>query len=284
MTYRRQATGPTLAQLILSVLGAGLFAGFVAGLFGIGGGIVIVPALYAVFGFLHVDPEVRTHLAIGTSLSTIIMTSLRSLASHHARGAVDFTVLKNWTPWIAVGAVLGAVAADIMSARLLTTVFALGAFAVAVRAAFDGKAARAPSRPPRQMPEGPLRVGMATGTGFFSSLFGIGGGVFGVVVMTRFGREVHQAVGTSAGFGLAIAVPGAIAFMATGWNAAGLPVGSVGYVNLIGFAIIAAMATITTPMGVRLAHRMNRLVLLRLFAAYVALTAVAMLYATLAQG
>jgi len=268
---------PETALLLALLLAAGAFAGVVAGLFGIGGGVVIVPALYAVFGYLGVDEAVRMHAAIGTSLSTIIVTSLRSLGAHGRRGAVDGAVLRAWGPWIAGGAVAGAAVADAVSAQLLTLVFAGGAAAVAGRNAFlaltSGTAGRRAPGPESPLPGGAARAALAGGTGFFSSLLGIGGGVIGVAIMTAFGRPIHQAVGTASGFGVAIAAPGTLGFALAGWGAPGLPPASLGYVNLAGFAAIAAMTAVTAPLGARLAHALSHRTLSAVFAVYLALTA-----------
>ena len=268
----------TAGPLFLAVLGAGLFAGFIAGLFGIGGGIVIVPALYAVFGFLDVDPAVRTHLAIGTSLSVIAATSWRAVNEHRKLGAVDGEVLRSWGPWIALGAIFGAAAADGLPGHLLTAFFAGGALLVAVSTWIrSGRAKKERvEREPRD-PSRPLKYSLAAGTGFLSSIFGIGGGVFGIVLLTRFGHSLHRAVGTSSGFGIAIATPGALGFIVAGWTSSGLPVGSLGYVNLIGFASIAAMSMLTAPLGARAAHRLDKTMLSRTFAGYLALTSLFMM-------
>ncbi|MEM9749787.1 MAG: sulfite exporter TauE/SafE family protein [Pseudomonadota bacterium] len=270
--------------LALFLSATGLFAGVIAGLFGIGGGVVIVPALYAAFGAVGVSDETRMHAAIGTSLATIIVTSLRSLGAHRRRGAVDMGVLRAWGPWIAGGAVLGAAVADAAPARALTLIFACGTLMVAIRTAWKTfrAAAQAAADPTAPLPEGARRAALAGGTGFFSSLLGIGGGVIGVAIMTGFGRPVHQAVGTASGFGLAIAAPGAAGFALAGAGAEGLPPLSLGYVNGLGFALIAAMTAVSAPLGARLAHRLPPRLLSGVFAAYLLFTAATMLREALA--
>lgn len=268
-----------LALLAGGLLVVGLFAGLIGGLFGIGGGIVIVPALYAIFHVLDVPDAVNIKLAVGTSLSTILITSWRSLKTHADHGAVDFDILKSWAPWIAAGAAGGAVAARFLSADVLTLVFALGALAVALRRALGGEPEE---RPDREMPTGLARDALGAGTGFVSALMGIGGGVLGVMMMTGFGRPIHRAIATASGFGLAIAVPGTIGFILAGLGAEGAPPLSVGYVNLAAFALIALMTAVTAPVGARLAHRLDKQLLSRVFAVYLALTAVLLLRDVLA--
>lgn len=271
------------AILLAGVLAVGLFAGFIGGLFGIGGGIVIVPALYAVFGILHVSPDAQIKVAVATSLATIIVTSSRSVMAHARRGAVEWPVLKAWWLWIAVGSVAGVAVAKAIPADLLTIVFALGAFAIAVRRILerDPKAGE-PAQEERPIPTGPVRWLLAGGTGMASSVMGIGGGVIGVMILTGYGRPIHKAIATASGFGLLIAVPGAIGFMISGWGVDGLPPGSVGFVNLPAFAVIAAMTAMTAPLGARVAHALSRTLLSRVFAGYLALTAVLLLKDVLA--
>ena len=263
-----------MALLFLALAGAGLFAGILAGLFGIGGGIVIVPALYTVFGLIGVPEESRIKLAVGTSLATIIITSLRSVTAHRRHGAVDMDVLKRWAPWIALGAIAGALLARVISAEALTLVFALGAFAVAIRKGFFKTKERESASALAPVPGGITAAGLGGAIGLVSSMMGIGGGVLGVVVLTAFGRTIHQAIGTAAGFGLIIAVPGALGFMAVGLGVTGLPPLSMGYVSLPAFALIAAMTFLTAPVGAALAHRLDDKLLNGIFAAYLAVTAI----------
>lgn len=263
-----------LPLFLIALVGAGLFAGLVGGLFGVGGGIVIVPALYHALGALGFGDDVRTHVAVATSLSTILATSWRSLATHAKAGAVDFAILKAWTPWIAVGAAAGALVAGAVDGQVLLVVFGLGLMAIAANMAFTQESWRLASA----MPEGALRAGIAGGIGALSAMMGIGGGAFGVTVMTLCGRPIHQAVATASGFGAAIALPAALANAWTGWGVAGLPPFSAGYVNLPGFAILALLTSLTAPIGARLAHRLDRARLKRAFAVFLALTSANLLW------
>lgn len=262
-----------LLPFIVALAAAGLFAGFVGGLFGIGGGVVIVPALYAVFSVLGVDEQVRMHVAVGTSLSTIVATSWRSLAAHRKAGAVDMEVLRNWAPWIAGGAIAGAIAAGFANTEALLLVFGGGLLLVALQMGLADPNWRMFS----ELPRGAARAAIASGIGLLSATMGIGGGAFGVTVMTLCGRPIHQAVATASGFGAAIALPAALGFVVTGWSRTGLPPWSLGFVSVPGFLALAALTAITAPHGARLAHRLPQRALKRAFAAFLALVALNML-------
>lgn len=270
------ATDESALDLLIffaALAAAGLFAGFIGGLFGIGGGVVIVPALYAVFAALGVDEAVRMHVAVGTSLSTIIATSWRSLDTHRKAGAVDFDVLRAWAPWIIAGALMGSLAAGLASTEALLLVFGFGLLLVAAQMGL----ADPNWRLYRELPRGGPRAAIAGGIGFLSALMGIGGGAFGVTVMTLCGRAIHQAVATASGFGAAIALPAALGYVVTGWGREGLPPLSLGFVSVPGFLALAALTALTAPLGARLAHRLPQLTLKRAFAVLLALLALNML-------
>jgi uncharacterized protein len=262
-----------LGLFALGLVAAGLLAGLVGGLFGVGGGIVIVPALYVMFGALGVDETVRMHLAIGTSLSTIVATSARSLSTHAKAGAVDFAVLRTWSPWIALGALGGAAVAGASNTQVLLIVFGLGLLAAATQMGLGDPTWRVA----QDLPTGATRASMATGIGLLSAMMGIGGGTFGVPLMTLCGRPIHQAVATASGFGAAIALPAAFGYVVTGWARDGLPPWSLGFVSLPGFVILALLTAVTAPIGARLAHRLPKLTLRRAFAVFLALVALNML-------
>ncbi len=262
---------------LAALAGAGLFAGFVGGLFGIGGGAVIVPALYLVFSAFGVDEAVRMHLAIGTSLSTIIATSWRSLATHTKAGAVDYGVLRAWTPWIAAGALAGAALAGIADTEALMIVFGAGLLLIAVQMGLSTPSWRVFSA----MPKGGARALAAGGLGLLSAMMGIGGGAFGVTIMSLCGMPIHRAVATASGFGAAIALPATLGYIAAGWGRAGLPPWSLGFVSAPGFLALAALTAITAPMGARLAHQLPQALLKRAFAMLLALVALNMLHEAL---
>lgn len=261
--------------MIVGVLIAGIAAGFAGGLFGIGGGIVTVPALYAVFQSLNVPDGPSLKTAIGTSLAVIIVTSIRSLMTHHRAGHVDHHVLRSWAPWIATGAAAGGLIAKWASVEVLTVVFAGGAIYVAWRR-LTGEKKQAPKN--FNLNARQLKVPVGVGTGVFSALMGFGGGAVGVLVMSIAGRSMHQAIGTSAGFGIAVALPGVAGFIFSGWNEAHLPAASIGYVNLPAFGGMALMAAISAPMGARLAHRLKGVLLSKIFGGYVLIAAIALVW------
>lgn len=258
-----------LVWFLLALTGAGLLAGFAGGLFGIGGGAVLVPALYLVFSALGVDESVRMHAAVGTSLSTIISTSWRSLSAHANAGAVDFDVLKTWGPWIAFGALVGAGLAGFASNATMLSVFGVGLALIAAQLGLG----RPDWRLREELPTGAARALTGGGLGAASAMMGIGGGAFGVTLMSLCGRPIHRAVATASGFGAAIALPGALGFIVAGWGRDGLPPYSLGFVNMPGFVLLAALTAITAPIGARLAHRLPQQTLRRAFAVFLALVA-----------
>ncbi len=264
-----------LAPMIAALLVAGLSAGFAGGLFGIGGGFVVVPALIAVYHAFGVDPSVITHVAVGTSLATIIVTSLRSTQAHAARGAVDFDMLRSWAPWIVLGVLGGLLLARSVDGTIMSLVFGAGVLLMGLHYVFPILEKRDPVI--RDMPDGPLRAGIATFLGGFSALLGIGGGTIAVLVMTSYGKSIHKSVATAAGFGAIIAVPGAIGFAIIGWGNDALPAGSVGYINVLGAITIAVMSFFTAPLGVRAAHALNGPMLKRIFGIYLLVTSSLML-------
>ncbi len=261
--------------LIGLVFAAGFAAGFAGGLFGIGGGIVTVPVLYAVFQTLGVGEAESLKTAVGTSLGVIIVTSFRALMTHRSVGHVDTKLLRAWTPWIALGAAAGGLLAKWAPVELLTLVFAGGALFVAWRRLVPRKR-KADSA--ANLLHGVVKIPVGFGTGLFSSLMGLGGGAVGVLLMTGSGRTIHQAVATAAGFGVAVAAPGVAGFIVSGQGAVGLPAGSTGYFNLPAFAAMSLMAAIAAPLGARLAHQTQGELLSRAFGLYVGAAAIGLLW------
>ncbi len=258
-----------LMLMAAALAGAGAVAGLIGGLFGVGGGTVLVPALFYAFAVLGVGGEGDLHVAVGTSLLTIVATAWKSLATHRRHGVVDETVLRTWTPWIAFGAFVGAALAGIASMEGLALVY--GGCILLVAAQMGLLPERITLRP--DLPTGWGRRVVATTIGALSAMMGVGGGSLGGMTMVLCGRPIHQAVATASGFGLAIGVVAALGFVLFGWDAPGRPPLSLGYVNLPAAAIMAALTALTAPIGARLAHRLDRRVLRRAFAVYLLVTA-----------
>jgi uncharacterized membrane protein YfcA len=255
-----------LALLIVALLVAGVVAGFLAGLLGIGGGGVLVPVLYEVFRVLDVDESVRMHLVLGTTLAIILPTSLKSFAGHRARGTVDMALLKRVAPWIVAGVVLGTLTVKASSGDVLKWVWVVAAGLIAIKMAFGREDWRlADYLPPSPWPQlGALLIGIV------STLMSIGGATFVVPLLTLYGQSIITAVSTASGVGPLIALPGVIGFAWAGWDASGLPPLSIGYVNLLGMAIVAPLSVWAAPYGVRVAHRIPRRTLELAFAAFLA--------------
>jgi len=254
---------------ILLVLGA--FAGVLAGLLGVGGGIILVPAFFYVFSALGYDSPQLMQICLGTSLATIIVTSLRSVLAHNKKGAVDWEILKTWVVGIAIGAALGVAVASTLRSDVLQAIFGGLAICVGLYMAFGS----AEWRLGPQMPGGVLRAVLSPVLGFLSVLMGIGGGSFGVPTMTLFGMPIHRAVATAAGFGVIIAVPSVIGFLLVDIDVA--PPFTVGAVNFLAFGLIVSMTMITAPWGAALAHRMDAGPLKRLFGVFLILVALNMI-------
>ncbi len=259
--------------MLLALAAAGIVAGIAAGLFGIGGGAIIVPVLYFLFEGMGYS-ETAMHVAVSTSLATIILTSIRSVMAHHSHGAVDWQIIRSWAPWIVLGALVGMGVGGFLSKQVLLGIFGSLAFLLSAQLYFG----RPTWKLAEDMPGGAVRAGLGTGIGALSALMGIGGGTFGVSVMTLCGRPIHRAVATAAGWGVAIGLPGAIAAVIVGWGVEGRPPFSLGYVNLAAFALIATFTVTMAPVGAKLAHRLNAARLKQMFAILLAVVAARMLW------
>lgn len=240
--------------LVLALGVGGLASGLLAGLFGIGGGAILVPVLYEVWSVLGIPPEIRMHMAVGTSLAVMIPTTMKSFTSHRDRGGVDIGFLKRLAGPVIVGVLAGALIASISPSAVLKWIWAIFASTMAARLLWGQEGWRLGD----DIPKSRLVELYGVFVGLISSLLSIGGGAFITMLMTLYGRPIHQAVGTSSGFGPLISIPGAIGFMLAGWGAAGLPVGSLGYVNVIGAAVVIPASVFAAPWGARLAHGISR--------------------------
>lgn len=259
---------------IVGLMLTGVVSGIAAGLLGIGGGAIIVPALANALLLLGYDPEVVQHVAVGTSLAIIIPTGLMSARAHYQRGALDVKVLRLWAPFIVVGTFIGGLMAGLFSGDVLRIVFAVMAFVIAANIIFAFQT--------RLM--GHLKGSALTHrisafvVGYISSLMGIGGGSLTVPTLVAFGATMHAAVGTSAAIGVAIAVSGTLGFIISGWGAAGLPPLSLGYINLLALVLVAVLAALFAPLGAALAHRLDQKTLKYVFAAFLVVVGLNMLW------
>lgn len=268
-----------LAFVVIGLLAGGVATGLLAGLFGVGGGAIIVPVIYAVFGLMAVPEDVRMPLAVGTSLAVIIPTSIQSFRTHRAKGAVDEAVLRLWGPPVVLGVILGSFVAAYAPAALFKIVFVVVASISAAKLLLGGDRWRLGGELPGPLPM--RAIGLVIGAA--SSLMGIGGGQISNLVMTLFNRPIHQAVATSSGLGVLISIPGAIGYMLAGWaQMAKLPPLSIGYVSLIGLALIAPTSAFVAPYGARLAHRMPKRKLELAFGVFLLLVSLRFLWSIVA--
>ncbi len=251
------------------LLATGVAVGLIAGLLGIGGGGILVPVLFEVFRAVGVDPALCIHLAVGTSLNVIVPTSLRSFQSHRAKGAVDMALLKSMALPVIAGVFLGVLVARYSDDTVLKAVWAGCASLLSAKLFF----ARESWRLGEVIPGNPGRAFFGGFVGLVSTLMSIGGGAFITAFMTLYGRPIHQGVATSSGFGPIIAIPATLGFVWAGWQVAGLPPGSLGYVNLLGTAMIVPASVLVAPLGVRIAHGISRRKLELAFAAFLAAVA-----------
>ena len=261
-----------LLELALLLVAVGALSGFLAGVFGIGGGAILVPVFYECFRLAGVPLEVRMPLCIGTSLAIIIPTSIRSWRAHYLRGAVDSEILKAWWLPVLTGVIAGSITARYAPERLFKIVFVTVAWSAAARLLL----ARASWKFGDDLPRGPLMKLYGFGVGILSTLMGIGGGLFSNLLMTFYGRPIHQAVATSSALAVLISIPGALGYVYAGWPAAAhypgvtalqLPF-ALGYVSLIGAALVMPTSMLTAPLGVRAAHAMSKRSLEMAFGTY----------------
>jgi uncharacterized membrane protein YfcA len=257
-----------LLWLAVAVVIAGVITGLLAGLFGIGGGAVIVPVLYEVFRLLGVPDEVRMQLCIGTSIAIIVPTTIRSYLAHREKGLVVPGVIRVWAAPAVVGVVCGAVIAAIAPSEVFKIAFIVIATFIAGKFLFAGDRWNLGSELP-----GPMTMRLyGFGIGLCSSLMGVSGGSLSNIALTLYGKPLHNAVATSAGLGVPITIVGALGYIAAGLpHEALLPPLSLGFVSLIGLVIIAPVSSLTAPYGARLAHRLSRRALEIAFAIFLLL-------------
>jgi uncharacterized protein len=261
-----------LLDLALLLVAVGALSGFLAGVFGIGGGAILVPVFYECFRIAGVPVEVRMPLCIGTSLAIIIPTSIRSYRAHRARGAVDGDILRAWWLPVLVGVIAGSVTARYAPERLFKIVFVMVAYSAAARLLL----ARETWKFGHDLPRGLLMKVYGLIVGLLSTLMGIGGGLCSNLLMTFYGRPIHQAVATSSALAVLISIPGALGYVYAGWPAAAhypdvaalqLPF-ALGYVSLIGALLVMPTSLLTAGLGVRVAHAMSKRTLEAAFGCY----------------
>ncbi|SDT25934.1 Uncharacterized membrane protein YfcA [Bradyrhizobium canariense] len=261
-----------LLELALLLVAVGALSGFLAGVFGIGGGAILVPVFYECFRLAGVPLEVRMPLCIGTSLAIIIPTSIRSYRAHRARGAVDMEILKSWWLPVLIGVIAGSITARYAPERLFKIVFVVVAYSAAARLLL----ARETWKFGDDLPRGPLMKVYGLFIGILSTLMGVGGGLFSNLLMTFYGRPIHQAVATSSALAVLISIPGALGYVYAGWPAAAhypdvaalqLPF-ALGYVSLIGAVLVMPTSMLTAGLGVRVAHAMSKRTLEIAFGCY----------------
>jgi uncharacterized membrane protein YfcA len=257
--------GIPLVELLLlaaALIAAGAVTGLLAGVFGVGGGAVVVPVLYELFRVMDVPEEVRMPLCVGTSLAVIIPTSIRSFNAHRAKGAVDMSILRQWAVPVVIGVVFGSVIARYAPPDLFKAIFVAVAGVSAVRLLFGSDSWKLGT----DMPSRPIMVAYGWVIGVLSSLMGIGGGQLSNLFMTFHSRPIHQAVATSSGLGVLISIPGALGYILAGWpraaeypDVAALQVPlALGYVSLLGFILFVPTSIWTAPIGARFAHTLSK--------------------------
>jgi len=255
-----------LLVLAIALLAAGAMVGFLAGVFGVGGGTVVAPILYQVFVWFSVPDDIRMPLCAGTSLALIIPTSIVSFTTHRRATAIDIGLLRKWILPVVAGVVGGTILARYAPAALFKLVFVLIALTTAVRLIF-------PNCLPK-LGDGVLKrfvapYGLIIGAS--ASLIGIGGGLLSNMVMTLHGRAIHQAVATSSGVGVMVSLPGAIGYMVVGWDKTGLPPFSVGFVSIAAVLLLMPASLLTAKLGARVAHSASKHRLEVAFAVYLVL-------------
>ncbi|CAM2898586.1 sulfite exporter TauE/SafE family protein [Pseudoalteromonas distincta] len=263
--------------IIVALIATGIFAGILAGLFGVGGGIVIVPVLYFLLQEFAVSPESAMMIATATSLATIVPTSISSIRSHHAKSNIDVALIKYWAPFILVMAVLGSYLAHSIRGNALVLMFACIAILVSLNMLFRAGAPALVKQLPGKFGQGI----MASVVGGLSVMIGIGGGTIGVPMLNAFNVRAHVAVGTAAVFGLLIALPGVITLLSIGTMPTDAPLGTWGLVNLPAFFLIIPLTILFAPIGVKIGSKLDQKQLKRAFAIVLMITGIRMLIQTL---
>lgn len=267
-----------LVWLAVAIVIGGVVTGLLAGLFGIGGGAVIVPVLYEVFRILGVSEDVRMQLCIGTSIAIILPTSIRSYLTHRAKGLIVPGVIRLWAIPAVLGVACGAAIAAFAPSAVFRIAFVVIALFIAAKFMFAGDRWNIGDELPGPAP----MTGYGFGIGLAGSLMGISGGSLSNIVLTLYGKSIHQAVATSAGLGVPITIAGTIGYILAGLpHRAELPPLSLGFVSLIGVALMAPVSSLVAPYGARLAHQLSRRTLEMAFAIFLMLVSLRFLVSLL---
>ena len=262
--------------LLPILLVSGMIAGLLAGMLGVGGGIVIVPMLYYIFIYLHIDISIAMPLSIGTSLSTIVVTSIISARAHHKKGGIDWALVKLWVPFVIVGVCIGTFSSKYIDGTTLKFMFGILLLVVSLHMIINSIKSLILAK---GLPGSFGQSTFALLLGTFASLLGIGGGTLMVPLLTIFSFPMHKAVSTASIFGLVISIPATIGYIIIGWDIPNLPIASTGYVNWLGFIALVPMTMLFAPLGVKLAYRLNVKQLKMSFSIFLALVGVKMLVA-----
>jgi len=256
---------------VLFLLAMGAVAGMFAGLLGIGGGIIIVPVLAMVFTSQGVSIDVLMHVAIGTSLATIVITSISSIRAHHKHQAINWPVVRVIAIGVFIGGLIGAIIAKIIPGKDLKLIFSIFMFLIAAQMYLGNRA-----KAHRTLPEKTGMIFAGISIGMIASLMGVGGGSMSVPFFTWCSMNIRKAVATSSAIGFPIAVSGTIGFIVTGWSVPGRPVMSFGYVNLPAFFSIVVASVLFAPLGAWVAHRISPVILKRIFAGFLLILGIRM--------
>ena len=258
-----------MTTIVFIFLLTGIASGFVAGLLGVGGGIIIVPVTYFILLQLGYAPEVVMHVAVASSLGVICFTSLSSIRSHIKLKNTNLNIVKKWAFGIVLGSVLGSLSASLVSGENLVIIFVTLAFLISMNMLFQQN----PIILNDDLPSSKMiNLSISALIGFFSSIIGIGGGSFSVPALTMFSKKIHEAVGTSAFFGFLIAFPGAITFAITGLEKEGMPLYSIGYINILIVLMISITSVFTAGYGARVSTNIDKMILRKIFAIFLLLT------------
>jgi len=264
-----------LAYLVPMLLLCGAFAGVLAGLLGVGGGIVIVPMLFHVFLSLEIEPGVAMQVSVGTSLATIIFTSFISARSHYRRGTIDMDLVRGWVPFVVAGTVIGIVLSRVVSGEAMKLGFGVLLVLVACHMLLSSRVETGifPG-----LPRNAIQRFLAGVVGVCSTLLGIGGGTLMVPLLSIYSYPIHRAVATASVFGLVISAPATLGYIWSGFDAVGRPPLSSGFVNWLAFIILVPATMLFAPVGVKLAYKLNVSLLKQAFAVFLGLVGLRMLF------